>query len=161
MIVKVVLDKKAYIQLKDLRVLSYGGEFILAPKSIVDRYVHSEAHGEEYLEFKKPAEIAWIKSMPYSVDFLTLNKLSDRAVDKLLFEIMNKRAMVAETFDALNDERKIENEFLDLKYWMMRFEIESIVDFKKYRRGEKELELPKEVKGLLLGSSLSVKSKKR
>ena len=147
---KIVTDKKVYVQLNDVMNLIHNCDGIAIPGAIFDQVfadrqplICTDDNRYNFIEFTQPVVIEFFKNWTYSVDYLTLKDFSDQELEKQFYAIQETRNTIADKFNALPTEEKEANYNLYQECDLLEFKLLSIRDVVWFRQGHLKFKLPK------------------
>lgn len=163
---KIITNKKAYVQLNDLSYLMRAMEDESIPASIVNKvfgqvFICTDSNRYEFETFDSPEEIEFFKNLDYSVDYMELKDLSDEEIIEYGNSIVNKQNEIADKFNSMSDEEKEKNRNLVKEHELLQFKMLSVRDILWMRNGKLKVKLPSEVAPLKGIKKILNKFKKR
>lgn len=146
---KIITNDAAYVQKNDIAYLNQTDLDI--PASIylktceTGTFIVDDSNRYEFIQFNEPAEIQFFKNQDWILDY---NQVKDMTEDELIEygeKIITQYNELAETFNALSEQERIQNTELDMRCDLLGFKIFSLHDFIFYRKGLLEIQLPSEL----------------
>lgn len=146
---KIITDDAAYVQKNDIAYLNQTDLDI--PASIylkaceTGTFIVDDSNRYEFIRFNKSDEIQFFKNQDWILDY---NQVKDMTEDELIEygeRIITQYNELAETFNALSEQERIQNTELDMRCDLLGFKIFSLHDFIFYRKGLLEMQLPSEL----------------
>lgn len=146
---KIITNDAAYVQKNDIAYLNQTDLDI--PASIylkaceTGTFIVDDSNRYELIRFNKPDEIQFFKNQDWILDY---NQVKDMTEDELIEygeKIITQYNELAETFNALSEQERIQNTELDMRCDLLGFKIFSLHDFIFYRKGLLEMQLPSEL----------------
>ena len=146
---KIITDDAAYVQKNDIAYLNQTDLDI--PASIylkaceTGTFIVDDSNRYEFIRFNKSDEIQFFKNQDWILDY---NQVKDMTEDELIEygeKIITQYNELAEAFNALNEQERIQNTELDMRCDLLGFQIFSLHDFIFYRKGLLEMQLPSEL----------------
>lgn len=146
---KIITNDAAYVQKNDIAYLNQTDLDI--PASIylkaceTGTFIVDDSNRYEFIRFNKSDEIQFFKNQDWILDY---NQVKDMTEDELIEygeRIITQYNELAETFNALSEQERIQNTELDMRCDLLGFQIFSLHDFIFYRKGLLEMQLPSEL----------------
>lgn len=146
---KIITNDAAYVQKNDIAYLNQTDLDI--PASIylkaceTGTFIVDDSNRYEFIRFNKSDEIQFFKNQDWILDY---NQVKDMTEDELIEygeKIITQYNELAEAFNALNEQERIQNTELDMRCDLLGFQIFSLHDFIFYRKGLLEMQLPSEL----------------
>lgn len=146
---KIITNDAAYVQKNDIAYLNQTDLDI--PASIylkaceTGTFIVDDSNRYEFIRFNKSDEIQFFKNQDWILDY---NQVKDMTEDELIEygeKIITQYNELAETFNALSEQERIQNTELDMRCDLLGFQIFSLHDFIFYRKGLLEMQLPSEL----------------
>ena len=146
---KIITNDAAYVQKNDIAYLNQTDLDI--PASIylkaceTGTFIVDDSNRYEFIRFNKPDEIQFFKNQDWILNY---NQVKDMTEDELIEygeKIITQYNELAETFNALSEQERIQNTELDMRCDLLGFQIFSLHDFIFYRKGLLEMQLPSEL----------------
>lgn len=143
---KIITDDAAYVQKNDIAYLNQTDLDI--PASIylkaceTGTFIVDDSNRYEFIRFNKSDEIQFFKNQDWILDY---NQVKDMTEDELIEygeRIITQYNELAETFNALSEQERMQNIELDMQCDLLGFKLFSLHDFIFYRKGLLEMQLP-------------------
>ena len=144
---KIVTDKKVYVQKNDIAYLNQTD--LPIPASIFMKVYGSgiviidDRNRYEFVEFTAPEEIEFFKKLDWMIDYNEVKDLSEEELIKLGENLNNRYNDIAIKYNAMSQEKRKENQHLVVEHELLGFKMCSLRDIILFKRGTLKINLPK------------------
>lgn len=146
---KIVTDKKVYVQKNDIAYLNQTD--LPIPASIFMKVfghgivIIDDRNRYEFIEFTEPEEIEFIKKIDWMIDYNEIKDLSEEELMELGNHIAEESNKIARKYNAMTTEKRKQNQHLVFEHELLEFKMRSLKDIILYKRGELKINLPKDL----------------
>lgn len=148
---KIITENAAYIQKNDLMYLTQADDAIAIPASIYLNIfgngvvVINDSNRFEFVEFNKPEEIEFFKSIDWMINYDDVKDLSIEDIISLGQSTTNKKNEIAKEFNEMTPEEKEENMYKVSHCELLEFKIYSLRDIVWIKQGRLKIKFPEEI----------------
>lgn len=141
---KIITEKAAYVQKKDLLYLSRSSFLVPASISIKISDCSVASNMYDFIRFSLPREIEFFKNLGWIIDYSEIKDLSMEECTELSKNLKEEKIELARGFNgALSEGNALE---VLSSYKLLDFKINSLEDAINFKKGQLKFKLPKGVK---------------
>ncbi len=137
--------EKVYVQMNDIMMLSRTS--IPIPASIFEKVftgvtIVDNSNRMDFVEFSDSHEIAFFKKMDWIVDYKKVRNLSETEITAKSKEISNKINDIAESFNAMSQEKRSKNQNLIQQYELLEYTSSYLTEILWLKQGKISMPFP-------------------
>lgn len=138
--------KKVYVQMNDIMMLNQTDMTI--PASIYgkvftdDFLIVDDGNRMDFVEFTQPIEIEFFESMDWIVDYKKIRSLSEKEIKAKGQEISTEMNEIANRFNAMSDEERVENQSLVLRHSLLNYKMQYLAEILWIKQGRQQMPFP-------------------
>ena len=137
--------EKVYVQMNDLMMLNQSDMPI--PASIFEKVftgvvIVDDSNRMDFVEFDKPNEIEFFKSVDWIVDYKELRKLSDDELEEKAQEAAKELNEIAEKYNSMSVEEREKNQDLIIRHELLNYKIQYYSEIYNLKKGNIKMSIP-------------------
>ncbi len=131
--------KKVYVQMNDITMMNQTG--IQIPASIFEK-VLDDSNSMDFVEFIKPKEIEFFKSLDWIIDYKQVRCLSEEENEQKRQEIVQEMSEIVHRFNSMSEKEKRNNQLLLQRHRQLNYKMNYFTKILWVKQGSKQIPFP-------------------